>query len=79
MRGGSPGTAKSPVITESERKFLRLACSDLTYQQIADEMHLSPKTIDGYRENIFRKLNVKTRVTLAIQAIKRGLVNLDEL
>lgn len=64
-------------ITERERDFLRFACSDLTYHQIAAEMFLAPRTIDGYRESLFEKLNVKSRVGLALEAIRRKLVVLD--
>jgi len=39
-------------------------------------MFLSPKTIDGYRNSLFEKLNVKSRVGLALYAVKHGLVNL---
>lgn len=64
-------------ISERERAFLRYACSDLTYHQIAAEMFLAPRTIDGYRESLFEKLNVKSRVGLALEAIRRKLVELD--
>lgn len=61
-------------LTENEREFIKLACTELTYQQIADKMSLSPKTIDGYREMLFKKLTIKNRVGLVIYAIKNGLV-----
>lgn len=69
--------AKTNDLSENEREFLKLACSELTYQQIADRMHLSPKTVDGYRESLFRKFNVKSRVSLAMYAVKNGLVKLS--
>jgi DNA-binding NarL/FixJ family response regulator len=62
------------IMNEQERKFLQFACSELTYNEIADKMFLSPKTIDGYRNSLFEKLNVKSRVGLVIYAIKNGLV-----
>lgn len=69
--------ANEPItISEKERVFLQLACSDLTYKQIAAEMWLSERTIDGYRESLFQKLNVKSRVGMALEAIRRGLVAL---
>jgi DNA-binding NarL/FixJ family response regulator len=61
-------------LSENERLFLKLSCSEMTYQEIADKMGLSPKTIDGYRENLFKKLKIKNRVALVIYAIKNGLV-----
>ncbi len=65
-----------PEMSDREKHFLQLACSELTYQQIADQMFLSPKTIDGYRNALFEKLNVKSRTGLALYAVKNGLVSL---
>lgn len=63
-------------ITEKEKQFLQYACSDLTYKEIATTMFLSERTIDGYRESLFNKLKVQSRVGLAMEAIRRGLVKL---
>jgi len=63
-------------LSENEREFLKLATTEMTYQQIADKMNLSPKTIDGYREALFHRLHVRTRVTLALYAVKHGIVQL---
>jgi|SRR5665213_388809 len=67
---------ESMKITDREMTFLNFACSDFTYKQIAAEMNLSERTIDGYRESLFRKLNVQSRVGLVLEAIRKGLVNL---
>jgi DNA-binding NarL/FixJ family response regulator len=63
-------------LTAKEKQFILLACSDLTYNQIATEMYLSPKTIDGYRNTMFDKLQVKSRVGLALYAVKHGFIQL---
>ena len=63
-------------LNDREKDFLKLACSELTYNEIASQMFLSPKTIDGYRNAIFEKLNVKSRVGMALYAVKHGLVQL---
>jgi len=63
-------------ITDKEKIFLQYACSDLTYKQIAMQMNLSERTIDGYRESLFHKLKVQSRVGLALEAIRRELVSL---
>ncbi len=63
-------------INERENDFLQLACSELTYNEIAAKMFLSPKTIDGYRNSLFEKLGVKSRVGLALYAVKHGLFKL---
>ena len=64
------------TLTENEVSFLKWICTEKTYKQIAEEMCLSPRTIDTYRDNLFKKLDVKTRVGLAIFAIKNGIVNI---
>ena len=64
------------TLNEKEKQFLQLACSDLTYREIAALMFLSERTIDGYREALFRKLKVESRVGLAMEAIRKGLVTL---
>lgn len=76
----SDSESNSPVdniyLNEKEKKFMQLACTEITYNQIAAEMFLSPKTIDGYRVNLFDKLKVKSRVGLALYAVKHGFVKL---
>lgn len=57
-------------------KFLSLACSDLTYQEIADEMDIPLFMLDDYRKSVFAKLKVRTRVGLVLEAIRRGLIQL---
>lgn len=64
-------------LNEKEIEFLKLAASELTYKEIADKMFLSPRTIDGYRDNLFEKLNIKSRVGLVLFAIKNGIVQLN--
>lgn len=59
-----------------EFEFLQMACSELTYKEIADKMCISPRTVDGYRENLFYKLDVKSRVGMVLFAIKNGIVQI---
>lgn len=67
----------SPEVTLKAREieFLKQVCTEKTYKEIASEMFLSPKTIDGYREALFEKLRIKSRVGLAVYAIKNKLYN----
>ena len=60
-------------LKDKEKEFIKYSCSELTYKEIADKMFLSPKTIDGYRDSVFIKLDVKSRVGLVLYAIKHGL------
>jgi len=63
-------------LNQRELQFLTLVCTELTYREIAEQMYLSPRTIDGYRDDLFEKLKVKTRVGLVMYAIKNGIVTL---
>jgi len=65
------------ILSPNELTFLKLASTDLTYKEIALHMQISPRTIDNYRDSLFIKLNVKSRVGLAIYAIKSGIVTLS--
>ncbi|MBX3240176.1 MAG: response regulator transcription factor [Chitinophagaceae bacterium] len=65
-----------PVMNDREKDFLKLACTEFTYNEIAAKMFVSPKTVDGYRNSLFEKLNVKSRVGLALYAVKHGFVQL---
>lgn len=62
-------------LSEREISFLKLVCTESTYKEIAEKMFLSPRTIDGYRDDLFQKLNAKTRVGLVMYAIRNGIVN----
>jgi two-component system, NarL family, invasion response regulator UvrY len=61
-------------LNAKEKEFIKMACSEFTYAEIAQRMNLSPKTIDGYRLSVFEKLGVKSRVGLAIYALRNGMV-----
>jgi two-component system invasion response regulator UvrY len=63
------------VLNDREIEFLRYACTEMTYKEIASKMYLSPRTIDGYRDTLFDKLRLKTRVGLVTFAIRNGLVS----
>lgn len=70
-----PSGKMNTEINDRELTFLKFCSTELTYKEIADQMCLSPRTIDGYRENLFKKLNVTTRTGLAMYAIKAGIVS----
>lgn len=61
-------------LTERETVFLRLACSEKTYKEIAVEMSVSARTVDGYRDGLFTKLGITSRVGLALYAARNGVI-----
>ena len=64
---------KPAVLNEKEREFLRWTCSELSYKDIAEKMFLSYRTIDDYRQSLFNKLKVHSRVGLVMYAIKNKI------
>jgi two-component system, NarL family, invasion response regulator UvrY len=62
-------------ITENETQFLRALCEDKSYKEIAEELRISIRTIDTYRDNLLKKLDIKSRVGLVVFAIKHGIAN----
>lgn len=63
-------------ITDAEKKFLQYACSDFTYPHIAMLMNVTSRTVESYRASVFVKLNVHSRTGMAMEALRRGLVEL---
>lgn len=60
-------------ITQREFQFLTFCGTEMSYKEIAEKMYVSPRTVESYRNNLFRKLQIKTRVGLAMYAIKAGI------
>lgn len=75
-QGGEMAKLPNPLqsITAREQEFLQLACSEMTYKEIADKMYVSARTVDGYRESLFDKLGLKSRVGLVLYSIRNRLV-----
>lgn len=59
-----------------EIEFLRLTGTELTYKEIADTMNISVRTVDSYRDQLFEKLQIKSRVGLVLYSIKNKLIEL---
>jgi len=64
------------TLNDREITFLKLICSEYTYKEIAEKMFVSSRTVDGYRDSLLEKLELKTRVGLVMFAIKNGVITL---
>ncbi len=65
---------KLPKLTDGELQLLYNCCSDLSYSQIAEKTGTTVKSVEGHRDNLFRKLNTNSRVSLAMFAMQFGLI-----
>jgi len=61
------------ALNDREIDFLQRVCTDAPYKQIADDMYLSPRTIDGYRDTLFEKLRVSSRIGLVLYAVRNDI------
>ena len=67
------------LLTDREIVVLKMAAKGMSNGAIADELHLSVRTIDSYFGTIFNKLVVGTRTEAVIQAMKRGCITFEDL
>ncbi|MBX2845942.1 MAG: LuxR C-terminal-related transcriptional regulator, partial [Saprospiraceae bacterium] len=61
-------------ISEREREIIRLIADEFTTKEIAEQLHLSPHTIESHRQNIMLKLGAKNSAGLVKYAIQKGLI-----
>jgi DNA-binding NarL/FixJ family response regulator len=60
-------------LTDKEKELLKHVTTELSYKEIAEIMCCSPRTVESYRDTLFEKLNLKSRVGLAVFAMKNNL------
>ena len=73
IMAGDEKAGSSIELSDREKEFLKYACLELTYKEIGEKMFCSPRTVESYRDALFQKLGVNSRVALALYAVKIGL------
>jgi len=63
-------------LTSRQQEVLALLAEGATNTEIAEKLHISPKTVASHRENIMQKLNLHSRTELVKYAIRKGLIQL---
>ena len=61
-------------LTEQEILLLRFCCSDLSYKEIAVKMGTTFRSVDWFRNSLFKKLGVKSRSDLVMHAFHLNIV-----
>jgi DNA-binding NarL/FixJ family response regulator len=74
-RNKAPGGTAVDTLSDRELEVFELMGKGLTTKEIAEKLYLSPKTVDTYRENIKRKLNLKNNAELNFHAVQWTLQN----
>jgi len=70
---------KAGKITERETEVIRLLCCGWMEEEIADNLHISRRTVDTHKKEIFRTLNVRNVAELIGVALKLGMVTDNDL
>lgn len=73
-QGNRRAALSDDVLTRRELEVLKLVAEGRSSQEIADQLVISPKTVERHRSNIMDKLGLRDRVQLARYAIRRGLI-----
>lgn len=63
-------------LTEREMDVLKLICKGQNTQQIADELFISYRTVEGHRKNLLLKTGLNNSVSLVVFAVKNGLIEM---
>lgn len=71
------GQPAIPAISEKEMQLLNYCCTDLTYHQIAKEMRTTSRSVEGYRDSLFRKFGISSRTGLALLSLRLGVTRLS--
>lgn len=69
-----PAFTNEIQLTERELEVLKLICNECTTQEISEKIFLSPRTVEGLRQKLLEKLNVKNTVGLVLYAFRSGLI-----
>lgn len=76
--GTSHGVTDTPLpvspLTTREREILQLIAEGETHTQVAEQLHISVRTVDTHCNNIMKKLDIHDRSGLVTYAIKNGIV-----
>jgi two-component system invasion response regulator UvrY len=66
---------KKELFSSKELQFIKYCCTELTYKEIADRMNTTAHAIDNYRNSIFLRLSLKSRIGLVMYALSSGVIS----
>lgn len=68
---------KTPSISKREQEILNCVCRGMTSVEIAEQLCISPKTVEGHRTNLLQKAGVRKTADLVVWAIRQGYLTVD--
>jgi len=76
--GDDESVNKEVSLTKREREIIIKIADDKSNQEIADELHISLRTVETHRRNLMQKLKVKTVVALLKYAAQHNIISFDK-
>jgi NarL family two-component system response regulator LiaR len=76
---GGKETKPAELLSEREMEVLKLAATGVSNKDIAQQLFLSPRTVQVHLGNIFSKLGVASRTEAILHALKKGWLTLEDL
>lgn len=73
-----PQTSFTIKFTNREIEILQLICEQYTTQEIGKKLFISPRTVDGHRNNILEKTQSRNTAGLVVYALENGIVNIKK-
>ena len=67
----------SDRFTQQEKRIIELSHEGLSGKQIAYLLHISPRTVDNHKNNIFRKLGINSTLEMVQYALRKGIIQID--
>lgn len=74
VEGTRPGNKAVKNLTERELEVLKLVAKEHSTAEIAEQLNISVNTVETYRKNLLKKINVKNAVGLALYAVKYKII-----
>lgn len=78
LREENQATSSRLALTDREMEVLKLLCKGLNNDQISKIIHLSPKTIEKHKSNLFQKTDTNNTINLILFAFRNGLVKMED-
>lgn len=69
-------SSKHEALTDREYDVMLALCKGLSCSEIADQMYVSPKTVDNHKQHIFAKLGIHNVVQLVTYAVRNKIISL---
>ncbi|HYE53632.1 MAG TPA: response regulator transcription factor [Chitinophagaceae bacterium] len=66
------------IFSEKETEIIKLICQQYTSKEIAGRLHVSYRSVEGYKERIQKKIDARNMIGIVIYAIKHGIYSLRE-